>query len=194
MSAVFEMSNVKPGQMVMYMTSPSESTAHPMLVVEVEGDAISGVVHWTGQRAGATMPKEGVRHVTDEWLKDERNVAIMIDEDEGGCFFEHPDTVEAREKLDALQLNVDSLEDSLETACAVIAAMQEAIKTIDPKVKLDVKLPAAPKLAKAPKAKAGEEPKAAATAPATGRKLSDMIGGAMPKIDPAAKAAALASA
>lgn len=178
----FNFPDVRPGQIVMYATSPQEQQWHPMLVVKVGGESIDGIVYWDHDQVGASQPRSGCRHVADPWLSDVNNLANLAGEDsEGGCFVEHPDTLEARNRIGELSSTVESLEETLAEAIKAFNAMAPE--------ESQLAAPAAPKRGR-PKKQVED------AAPAQNIKLSDFIGGGGPpaKVNEDAKRAALASA
>jgi hypothetical protein len=171
----FDFPSIEVGEVVLFMSSPGESSTHMMLVTAVGGDTVDGTVHWN---TGGSTQRSGVRYITDPFFQIAQNVAAMLDDDEGGVFVEHPAKLHLKKTLEETELRLQALEDVTEALSAAID-------------------PTGEKVAVAAKKKGGRPKKNAESeaAPTVEVRLSDFIGGAAPvPVNAEAKRQAIAAA
>jgi hypothetical protein len=84
---------VKIGQWVLY--SPHKGNSHwtAALVVFVGDESIECTVYAYNGYTSSAVHRGGVRHESDPLWEDPSRVANIIEEGDGGCFVQHPDTV-----------------------------------------------------------------------------------------------------
>lgn len=101
----YEMPHLFKGQMVVWHSDGDRNTVPVAAMVTEVGDRAVTVTLFDKNRVGL-VPMDGVRHVSDPWLKEHR--------DENGAWDYHPLDLIVRDKIQGLEAKVQELKSLLD--------------------------------------------------------------------------------
>ena len=177
MSAEFTFpTNLDP--IVFWMASPSDTEAHPMLVLRAGDSSLEGLVYYTNGEGAPPEYKSGVRHVADPWLEDPVN-REGSHWDESGVFCEMPSTLARKRQIAGLEAACAARDELLHLIIEKLNANKGKDEEAIPDLREVVariaaeREPERPRRGRRPAGPGTKEP----TAPAKGVNLSALMGG-----------------